>query len=85
MDNDRITKHTALIELEDDLLKQLGTCQIMLAAAWRYARSSAEELHMPTVQRLLIAWRSIFQSIDDGSLQVRLQLLAFANPSTSDH
>ncbi|MBJ6360914.1 hypothetical protein ACFOQM_06320 [Paenibacillus sp. GCM10012307] len=85
MDHDRVAKHTALIEQEDDLLKQLETCQVMLAAAWRCARSSGENLHLPTVHCLISAWRSIFQLIDDEALQVQLHLLPFATLSESDH
>lgn len=33
VDTERIALHTSLIEQEDDLLKQIDTCQLMLAAA----------------------------------------------------
>ena len=83
VDTDRIALHTSLIEQEDDLLKQVDTCQFMLAAAWRCAQSSVDEVHFPTVRRLISALRNTLQSVEDDLFDVRVKLLPFANPKRS--
>lgn len=40
MDTERIALHTSLIEQEEELLKRVVTCQIILAATWRNLQSS---------------------------------------------
>jgi len=79
MEYDRISKHTALVEREDELLEQIDTCQQLLAATWQFLRSSGEPIHLPTVRRLIIALRAVERSIEDELLDVRLKLLPFAN------
>ena len=79
MDQERIEKHTALVEREDELLEQIDTCQQLLAATWRFLRSSGEPIHLPTVRRLMIALYAVERSIEDELLDIRLELLPFAN------
>jgi len=78
VDSERISKHTELIDREEELLGQIDTCQQLLAATWRFLHSSDETLHLPTVRRLMIALYSVERSIEDELLDVRLALLSFA-------
>jgi hypothetical protein len=81
MDQEHIEKHTALVEREDELLEQIDTCQQLLAAAWRFLRSSGEPIHLPTVRRLMIALYAVERSIEDELLDIRLELLPFKIPA----
>ncbi|GAB7057310.1 MULTISPECIES: hypothetical protein [Paenibacillus] len=74
MDKERAVKHTTLIEREDDLLSQIDTCQQVLAAMLRFLQPSGEQVHLPTIHRLMLALRTVERDIDDELLDVRLEL-----------
>lgn len=80
MNPDHVQIHTTLLELEEDLLEQVDTCQQLLSAMWSFLQSTGENLHLPTVKRFMVALYAIESNVEEEMFNVRLDLLPHAHP-----
>ncbi|WP_289137774.1 hypothetical protein [uncultured Brevibacillus sp.] len=60
---------------EDDLLKQIDTCQLLVVALLDFVRHSNETLHLCATKRIFSSIQAIEKSLEDNVLGIRIENL----------